>query len=407
VADPDLARLAELVGDVDAFASTCWGRRPLHRRADAELTALLDVAAVERLLAGSLRHPAFRLVRDGTTLPRERSTRRVRIGGRWVEDVADPQAVAAAVGDGATLVLQSLHRHWPPLAELCRALERATSHPCQANAYLTPAGAAGLGRHHDEHEVLVLQVEGRKAWEVDGLGSLELVAGDVLYVPAGTAHEARTQDGPSLHLTVGILAVTTGAVVRRALDRLDDGHGRPLPLGYARPERADALAAAVADACGSAADALAAASADEVAAHERRRARTRRPTEPARHLRTLLELDQLDAAWVVRSLVGPEALCEGRPDGRVALDLADQRLVLPAQASAALRRLVQREPVRVGELPGLSAASQLVVVRRLLREGVVEVASDAAVTDGALAPPDVDRRPSDQPEGWIRAGGSP
>jgi lysine-specific demethylase/histidyl-hydroxylase NO66 len=372
VPDRDLERLAELVGDVDAFAATSWGRRPLHRRAAVDLSKLLDLDAVERLLAGSLRQPAFRLVRDGATLPPERSTRRVRIGGRWLSDVADPQAVTSAVGEGATLVLQSLHRHWPPLAELCRSLERATSHPCQANAYLTPAGAAGLGRHHDEHEVLVLQLEGRKAWDVDGLGPLELVPGDVLYLPAGTRHEARAQEGPSLHLTIGIVAVTTGAVVRRALARFDGQHGVPLPLGYARPERAGELEAAVGEACTAAAKALAGAAPQELAEHERARARRRAPA-PAGGLRAVLDLDRVDAATVVRSLVGPDAVRDQRPDGKVALELSDQRLVFPGAVAAALRCLATGDAVRVEDLPGLSPASRLVVVRRLVREGVLEV----------------------------------
>ena len=36
----------------------------------------------------------------------------------------------------------------------------------QANAYLTPAGAAGLAPHHDTHDVFVLQVAGAKHWTV-------------------------------------------------------------------------------------------------------------------------------------------------------------------------------------------------------------------------------------------------
>ena len=372
MADPDLEQLAALVGDVEAFASLHWGRAPLHRRADVDLSALFGLADVEQLLAGSLRQPAFRLVRDGRTLPAEASTRPARIGGRWLGDVAHLGSVAAAVGDGATLVLQSLHRHWPPLRALCQALERATSHPCQANAYLTPAGAAGLGRHHDEHEVLVLQLEGTKAWDVEGLGHLDLAPGDVLYLPAGTNHAARTQDGESLHLTLGILAVTAGAVVRRTLARLDGQAREPLPLGFARPERAEQLEAAVGAAATAAAKALADAAPSEVALHERSRARRRTPT-PAGHLRAVLGLRRLDASTVVRCLVGPDALREQRADGRVALELWGQRLLLPGAAGPALRLLVGGGPVRVGDLPGLSPASQLVVVRRLVREGVLEV----------------------------------
>ena len=46
-------------------------------------------------------------------------------------------------------------------------------------------------------------------------------------------------------------------------------------------------------------------------------------------------------------------------------------LSLPAEVEPALRVLRSGEPVAVGALPGLDLASALVVVRRLLREGVV------------------------------------
>jgi hypothetical protein len=36
----------------------------------------------------------------------------------------------------------------------------------QVNAYLTPPASRGLGVHHDTHDVFVLQVHGRKLWQV-------------------------------------------------------------------------------------------------------------------------------------------------------------------------------------------------------------------------------------------------
>ena len=46
-------------------------------------------------------------------------------------------------------------------------------------------------------------------------------------------------------------------------------------------------------------------------------------------------------------------------------------LSLPVEAAPALQALRTGDPVTVGSLPGLDLASALVVVRRLLREGVV------------------------------------
>ena len=66
--------------------------------------------------------------------------------------------------------------------------------------------------------------------------------GDVLYLPAHTEHSAEAQGEVSLHITIGILRVTYGHVLRRLLDRLDGVDlDAPLPVGFAAPDRSDAL----------------------------------------------------------------------------------------------------------------------------------------------------------------------
>ena len=74
--------LDRFAGDAEVFSDEYWGVRPLLRRAAApgEFGELLDVEIIEELLAATLRSPAFRLVRDGATLPSRQYTRRVRIG---------------------------------------------------------------------------------------------------------------------------------------------------------------------------------------------------------------------------------------------------------------------------------------------------------------------------------------
>jgi hypothetical protein len=56
---------------------------------------------------------------------------------------------------------------------------------------------------------------------------------------------------------------------------------------------------------------------------------------------------------------------------RVELELADRTLSLPAATEPAVKALLSGEVLTVGELPGLDAAEQVTLVRRLLREAVV------------------------------------
>jgi hypothetical protein len=55
----------------------------------------------------------------------------------------------------------------------------------------------------------------------------------------------------------------------------------------------------------------------------------------------------------------------------VLLQLSDRTISLPAATSEAVAMLCSGDEVRVGDLPGLDEADQLVVVRRLMTEAVV------------------------------------
>src|SRR5690606_36663792 len=65
----------------------------------------------------------------------------------------------------------------------------------------------------------------------------QLEPGDVLYIPRGWIHEAKTEDGSSLHVTFGIHAPTGRDLLRTAIDALCRVHPEfrePLPFGYLR-----------------------------------------------------------------------------------------------------------------------------------------------------------------------------
>ena len=317
-----MAALARCVGDVDRFGTELWGQQPFVWRDRGCFTDLLTTEDVETLLRSAGRRPSFRLVRDGQTLPPAASTRPVRIGGTVVDDAADLARITALVGGGATIVLQGLHHLWPPLQRFCGRLERATSHAVQANAYLSPPGAAALRHHRDTHEVLALQVEGSKTWHIDGLGPVTMEAGDVAYLPAGTGHAAAAQDRHSLHVTIGVLATTYAAALQRVVAGACGDLGRPLPLGFARPDHEDLLTDGMARALRAAGDHLRAVDPAEVAGAEIRRAdgpsSPARPRHAARRRRPLRPRRRRAAARGGRSAPHDPRRRHGRPRGRAA-----------------------------------------------------------------------------------------
>ncbi|MDQ3897978.1 MAG: cupin domain-containing protein [Actinomycetota bacterium] len=392
--------LARCVGDVGRFLDHHWTRAPLHR-AGADPSAFADlfsVGDVDRFVSSSSpRLPTFRLVRDGKPLDPARYTRTARIGGQSVPGVGDPGRIFDEFRAGATIVLQGLHRSCPPLTRFCRALELELSHPVQVNAYITPAGSQGLGVHYDTHDVFVLQLAGTKAWSIydpvlvdplpaqpwtgtaadagDPILSVDLQAGDCLYVPRGFLHSAKAQEALSAHLTIGIVTTTWHDVVRDLVAGIaeEPGFRRALPPGYAADPAA--MAPAVDEVLAGLRKWLEGVDAEAVATDAARRFLAGRPPILAGQLHQLAMLEGLADGSLLRRREGSVCLVVPPGDGdRVTVVMGGKELHMPAALEPVMRRIASSGPFRLGELgDALDGPSRLVLGRRLVAEGLLEI----------------------------------
>ena len=164
---PEPGPLARCVGDPDVFAAQYWGRAPLlTRNATGGFRDLLDLDGVDELLSRrGLRTPFIRMAKAGQVLDSSAFTAPGGVGAEIGDQVRDDK-VAALFGDGATVVLQALHRTWPPVIDFCTRLTAELGHPVQANSYVTPPSSRGFSAHYDVHDVFVLQLAGRKHWTI-------------------------------------------------------------------------------------------------------------------------------------------------------------------------------------------------------------------------------------------------
>ncbi len=380
-----LEALRRCVGDPDRFADDVWGRVPLHCRAGAAgFDDLLSLDDVDHIVASSgLRLPAFRLVKDGATLPQSSYTRTTRTGSMAATGVADPPAIFREFAGGATIVLQGMHRWWAPVARFCRHLESALGHPIQANAYITPPASQGLAVHEDEHDAFVLQSHGCKRWQVYEKGDrppsgkplveTELLPGDSLYLPRGCPHAASTQDDVSVHLTVGILSFTWLTALREIVKfaEEDPWFAEPLPLRFA--EEPEILDQALRQRLAGIGDWVAKVEPDHVGGRLRRRFLTERQPVLPGQLRQLIDLDSLADTSVVRRR--DTTLCSMAVDGdELSVLLGDRELRMPGWLESPMELLASGRPVAVADLAAhLDEAGRLVLVRRLVVEGLLEV----------------------------------
>ena len=387
----DAPRLADLVADPDCF-ETCalaassiaidgpWG--------DSE--RLWD-----RFLGGGVRAPGFRLVRLGSTLPRGECCRSAPIGNAQVDDVVEPNRVLEHYAAGATVVLQALQFSDPVFAELSTNLALELDHPVQVNAYLTPPAERGLDIHFDFHDVVVVQLAGRKRWRVwpplprserplkrgpaiaqpspDELGTplldRTLERGDCLAVPRGFPHAAESTDSESAHLTIGIMALTWNRTLRNVVDDVASGSALAdrLPFGGLGGRR----------------------SADPPVPHAALAALTEQATDvrlrrtiatevwkrqPQTRLRSRRPLS-IDAEQPLSVTPGPLLWLDTRSaaDGRQTLHLGDRSLRFPAECTPLVIDVLQSPPsFTTADVGGqLDRASRQAVLSRLATEGVI------------------------------------
>lgn len=229
----DSASWAQRLGGDTFLAQTCFRAHTVIRSDGASTPSLLTWDDLNEIIAAHrLEPPRMRLSRTGEAVPATTYSvlRTNRRGVSWYQP--QPAEFHARLAEGASLVIDAIDQIHPPVREAAAGLERFFRTPVQANAYASWTAEEGFGTHWDDHDVVVLQLEGSKRWKIYGptrqapawrdveapeaptgepIADIVLTAGDLLYLPRGWWHAVSADQGTaSLHLTFG-LATQTGA----------------------------------------------------------------------------------------------------------------------------------------------------------------------------------------------------
>lgn len=162
----------------------------------------------------------------------------------------------------ATFQFHQPQRYSDALWNVIEKLESHFGSLVGANVYITPKDAQGLAPHCDDVEIFILQLEGKKTWKLhtpmvelsrdytqdlpesdigEPFMELTLEPGDLLYLPRGTIHHAKTTgDSHSTHLTIStyqqntwgdFMSIAVSQAIENALE--DDVTVRSgLPINY-------------------------------------------------------------------------------------------------------------------------------------------------------------------------------
>lgn len=300
--------------------------------------------------------------------------------------------------DGGTVVLNQLEGSLPSLMDLCRSMEARFSCRFQCNIYVTPGGAAqGLKTHYDTHDVFVLQVAGSKHWNIydtpierpfrgqdfqpgehtpgDKTMEFDLNPGDMVYVPRGTMHDATTGADDSCHITLGVLPSSWTDLLLESIARVgleDSELRRTLPPGYAQQgfDRTEArkfftfLMERV----------MQKADFDSALDH------FATDLVSTRHPLLYGQMQQVQRLGDItvddRAMPRPNLLFHlSKTETQVSVAAYGSTITLPIHAAEPLEHALGADDgYRIGDLPGdLDDAGKLVLVRKLVREGLVEI----------------------------------
>ena len=379
--------LERCVGDVGTFFEKHWNRAPLLRAAPDNDGAFDDLASIDDLdhmVASVGVHASnLRMVARGRTLPVAAYTVPPGNKSRSSERLVSGPLVYERFEDGATIVLESLHRYWSHLTDFCRDLELSLGHRLQVNAYITPPGSQGFDVHRDTHDVFVLQVSGSKHWIVYDRDDPELAlideeieSGSALYIPKGFPHAASADRSASAHLTVGILTHDSIDIVREVA-KLAEGES---VFNARLPREAmmdpEALRASVQHHVENLRTWLDGIDLERLTQRVARRIMS--TSQPIVHgqLRQLAMLDEIDAQTPIVRRRG--ATCALFPsEGSLKVLLSDRELEMPLAAKPAMEEVAGRHHLHVLDLHEyLTPESALVLVKRLIREGLLRVDVD-------------------------------
>jgi hypothetical protein len=385
---------------VPEFISRYWEQTYLHVSREQNpllggyLTELISVDDIDYFLAticgaGPQRWDSIRLSQGGTPIsPAEYQFNRQAGFANF-----DVNRILSLYRNGATLIANSVQQTLVPVATLCRDLADFFGVRVLANVYITPPSGQGFPAHPDNHDVILLQVLGAKHWKL--YGSPEplsvradeadvrsgpgraydercLQAGEALYIPRGLVHEGTASSSTSLHVTVGIHPYTWAELltdVVSELQREDVEFRRSVAPQLAAVGDGEALGKTIAMLSARLNDTSRLA---RVAAQRAAGARgAGRMPAPGR-FRRLVDPPSVTLTTMLQVAPDEEIILHLDEDA-VVVASREKVITLPAFVGPQVEALFGGEPTCATALPpGLDDEGKLVLVQRLVREGLLE-----------------------------------
>lgn len=235
--------------DLQVFFQNFWEKAPylLNTNEADRFKVLLTLDKLNQLLSEHyFRSDECKVAAAGKIIPDSAYLTKpsMKVMEKQVDDLIDSTELLKLFSQGATLVFNQFSRTQKSIRELKQNIENQLKATVLTNLFLSPPHSQGFSAHYDSHDVILLQLHGKKHWKVyespielplktqafgkytnpstEGMKltiDQEIKRGDILYIPRGFMHEALTSDETSLHLTLGIHRINKVDFIKDLLDR--------------------------------------------------------------------------------------------------------------------------------------------------------------------------------------------
>ena len=310
----------------------------------------------------------------------------------------------AAFARRCLLVLNPME-DWPPLQGLVKALEKDFHAEINVEAHLAPEETRTFPPYVAGHDVLILHLEGERIWHLHEFSLLQinppqkknlkfplkwygrtkapvaaevcLKPGDLLFIPRGMPHRAVAQNGACLHLDFGITPFVWMDFLKLAAECVavhSDALRRALPPGFVEDQEiSERMRHTFQEVMKTFQET---ATFDEVLAAVKRNRVKLQNYPPDGHFAQISVLAglTLDSAIERRRdlLCVVDDVVDVNKNPKVAIFFGSEHVAGPPHLRRALEFIRDQARFRVSEVPGLDEKGQLVLVRRLILEGLLQ-----------------------------------
>lgn len=177
------------------------------------------------LFSQRLEYPRIRLIKNGTVIEPDAYLDRLtdKRGGAYSK--VNPKRLQAELNKGTAIHILSVQEFSEKLTYICNGISVALSCDVEMTIHIGMKHSKGFNRHWDSHDVFVLQLFGRKQWQLfdfteqypfrtgpsqkediklHAIWKGDLEPGDVLYIPRGCWHDVESYDEPCMHISIGM-----------------------------------------------------------------------------------------------------------------------------------------------------------------------------------------------------------